>query len=327
MSDYIERCLNSLIIPDMSQLDILVINDGSNDDSSEKAKKIAVRYPDSIRVIDKENGNYGSCINRGLKEACGKYVKILDADDTFETENFEKYVELLKTIDCDLVLNDFCQVDANGKERKKIVFSELEVGKVYRFDEISIVFDKYKIAMHSVTYKMKIFEGLNYHQTEGISYTDDEWVFYPFVNVHTVLYSGLCLYRYLVGREGQTMSGEKMARNLKHIMSIIEKMSDYYERNISSISTASKFFFENRLKFKARSLFLTALYNLNIVDLKLIGDFIDYIKNKYHAVYTLLYADVLKRLGVFKLNYIKDFSNNSKRLVLYYHLNKIRNYL
>lgn len=71
---YLDKCLTSLIIDDkelMRQLEVLVINDGSKNRSSEIAHKYESNYPDTFRVIDKENGNYGSCINRGLQEATG----------------------------------------------------------------------------------------------------------------------------------------------------------------------------------------------------------------------------------------------------------------
>ena len=58
--------------------------------------------PATFRVIDKENGNYGSCVNKGLQEAKGKYVKVLDADDTFAREEFNGYVDFLKETDADL---------------------------------------------------------------------------------------------------------------------------------------------------------------------------------------------------------------------------------
>mgnify|MGYP002624493917 CR=1 FL=1 len=80
MDRYLERCLDSLILPEMlmERLEVLVVNDGSKDKSSEIAHSYEKKYPQTFRVIDKENGNYGSCVNRGLKEATGKYIKNLD---------------------------------------------------------------------------------------------------------------------------------------------------------------------------------------------------------------------------------------------------------
>lgn len=72
MQDYLPRCLDSLVLYDgalMEQLEVLVINDGSKDNSSAIAHEYEAKFPNTFRVIDKENGNYGSCINRGLKEA------------------------------------------------------------------------------------------------------------------------------------------------------------------------------------------------------------------------------------------------------------------
>ena len=71
MEKYIGKCLKSLIIPEIDLLDIMVINDGSKDTSSQVAREIAKEYSSSIRVIDTENGNYGSCINKGLSLVCG----------------------------------------------------------------------------------------------------------------------------------------------------------------------------------------------------------------------------------------------------------------
>ena len=95
MEAYLNRCLDSLLVSDeqMQLLEVLVINDGSKDNSSAIAHEYEAKYPNTFRVIDKENGNYGSCVNRGLKEASGKYIKVLDADDWFDTTEFEKYLK------------------------------------------------------------------------------------------------------------------------------------------------------------------------------------------------------------------------------------------
>ena len=88
MEKYLHKCLDSLVVSDenMVRLEVLVINDGSKDTSSQIAHEYEDKYSKTIRVVDKDNGNYGSCINRGLKEATGKYVKVLDADDYLDTD-------------------------------------------------------------------------------------------------------------------------------------------------------------------------------------------------------------------------------------------------
>ena len=82
MERYIDQCLSSLLCGEEAEaLEVLVVNDGSTDDSPRIAHAYEARHPNVFRVIDKPNGHYGSCVNRALAEATGKYVKVLDADD------------------------------------------------------------------------------------------------------------------------------------------------------------------------------------------------------------------------------------------------------
>ena len=117
MEKYLQNCLSSLIVDDpkaLSLLDVVIINDGSTDKSLTIAQSFEERYNGVFRVIDKENGNYGSCINRGLKEAAGKYIKILDADDSFETSAFQDLIGVLCASDSDCILTDMAKVDEQG---------------------------------------------------------------------------------------------------------------------------------------------------------------------------------------------------------------------
>ena len=82
MEALLRKGLQSLLIEKNPQrLEVIVVNDGSTDQTLAIAKEFHSRFPQTFTFIDKENGNYGSCINAGLKIAQGKYIKILDADD------------------------------------------------------------------------------------------------------------------------------------------------------------------------------------------------------------------------------------------------------
>lgn len=217
MEKYLHKCLDSLIIDEegMKQLEVLVINDGSKDSSSQIAHEYQDKYPESFRVINKENGNYGSCINRGLKEATGKYVKVLDADDSFDNNGFKLYLKILGEIDVDLVVTNYQIVNEKGDEFKLIERSILK-NKILSFSEVVDEFLNPQIQMHAVTYKTKNLRAINYYQTEGISYTDQEWMFMPMTTVKTLYYAPIVVYRYLVGRAGQTVEAEAHIRNIGH---------------------------------------------------------------------------------------------------------------
>ena len=109
---YIDECLPYLIDERIiSDIEILIVSDGSIDNTVSVAQKWADKYPDSIRVIDKENGGHGSTINRGILEATGKYFKVVDGDDWVVTENFVKLIEFLKGVDVDLINNPYFEHD------------------------------------------------------------------------------------------------------------------------------------------------------------------------------------------------------------------------
>ena len=201
MEKYLHKCLDSLVVSadDMLAFEVLVVNDGSKDSSLQIAKEFNSRHPQTFRVIDKENGNYGSCVNRGLKEAKGKYVKVLDADDYFDTDAFKIAIDFLKNNDYDLVLTDYNKVDEKGTVEKMFELT-IPHNTPLTFDRL-LGFSSRRMHMHRIFYKTDKLRAINYHQTEGMSYTDQEWMGEPMMTVNTIYYMDICLYQYLVGRE------------------------------------------------------------------------------------------------------------------------------
>lgn len=230
MEKYLDKCLSSLIISyeKMQYFEVLVINDGSKDRSGEIAHLYEARYPQTFRVIDKENGNYGSCINRGLKEATGKYIKILDADDFFDTANFDQLICFLDRSDVDLIVSDYCLVNEMGKIMENYTFS-LPVDKIFTFEALSDNMIK-NLWHQGITYKTDNLRSIGYRQTEGISYTDNEWMFSPMINVKTILYFPYNVCFYLRGREGQTFDPCVFEKSLWMRIKVVTVMLDEYKR-------------------------------------------------------------------------------------------------
>ena len=205
MENYLEVCLNSLLTDNMSLIEVLIINDGSKDSSSDIAHRYESKFPEVFVVIDKENGNYGSCVNVGLKRATGKYIKVLDADDCFNTRVFETYLNDMKECNTDMVISDYVKVHP---ELETIVSCDIPEKEIVDFKQLCKDNKIWNLWMHNVAYKRELLLSIDYKQTEGISYTDQEWIFSPFTKVETAIYLKLPLYRYTLGREGQTMSLE-----------------------------------------------------------------------------------------------------------------------
>ena len=255
MENYLSYCLDSLLVKEnMELVEVLVINDGSKDASSKIAHAYAGKYPQIFRVIDKENGNYGSCINRGLKEAQGKYVKILDADDSFDTDNFECFVAFLEGTDADLAVSDFSIVDEN-RNIKRVVCHEFPSGCI-PLDKICTTRNFSHIQMHALTYRRDVLLKLSYKQTEGISYTDQEWVFTPMLGVKSICYFDKCVYRYLVGREGQTINPTVKAKRMPDVCQCVYAMSKAYEQYRNNISEQLRMYFYGRLDYMIKEVYV-----------------------------------------------------------------------
>ena len=254
MEAYLNRCLDSLLITDedMSQcIEVLVVNDGSKDASSQIAHTYQDRFPDVFLVIDKENGNYGSCINAGLKVASGKYIKILDADDYFDNGQFTSYFHQLSIIDADLVVTNTRGVSDSGT-LSETAFSEEMSGKTFTLNNLTFDTPALRplVAMHCITVKREVLQSNHYVQHEGISYTDTEWTFACFAHAATVQFVNVCLYQYYLGREGQTMS----------IDALIRRQDDLYENAINVL--ASYHMLYTKLSDMHRATALTPLLKL-----------------------------------------------------------------
>ena len=265
MQDYLRRCLDSLLVSDeqLQQLEVLVINDGSKDNSSAIAHEYETKYPNTFRVIDKENGNYGSCINRGLAEAIGKYIKVLDADDWFDTDNFSDFLTFLSGTDTDMVLSDFDQLSGKGVVLNPAHYG-MDSDRIYSIRDIP---RKKLFLMHAVTYKRSIFDGLNYHQTEGISYTDQEWIFLPLTRVNTFRYFPKVVYKYLIGREGQTMDPNIYNTNISHTIRCANTIMGEYEQHYDQVDEAHREFMDWRLTSRLQLIY----HHLLIKDLSPAG--------------------------------------------------------
>ena len=227
MEAFLPKCLQSLIVIDnelLSKLDVIVVNDGSKDRTSAIAHEFESKYPDVFCVIDKKNGHYGSCINAGLSVARGTFVRTLDADDSYDTDEFQKYLYHLEKIstfskDVDLVLNDYVCVFGEDKIEKGFSFEE---DKVLTIKEV--LNEKTILLQPSMAYRTCLLKSIGYKQTEGIAYTDNEWDIYPMLKVRTLVYVKSDVYLYSIGREGQSISAQSVSANTWMLDKIADRL-------------------------------------------------------------------------------------------------------
>ena len=147
--NYIKRSVDSILVQDIiDDVEVILVNDGSKDGSIKILREYEQKYPQSVIVIDKENGGHGSTINAALKVATGKYFRVLDSDDWFNSKDFITFVKNLKDEDADLVVTNYRKEFVYNGASEKIKWKKLEDGKTYNFDDFDLdILEKEYIVM------------------------------------------------------------------------------------------------------------------------------------------------------------------------------------
>lgn len=227
--NYIERCIKSLICENINLLEIIIVNDGSTDRTSDIAHLLEKSYPESIIVIDKENEHQGSCINNAIKLATGKYFKMLDADDYFSTEVLDNVITLLKNTDVDMIVSGHL---IHSNEPVSILPKNIKENIIYNHQDTD--FSKLGmekcLGMHGVAFRTKILKENQIQLTEKCSFSDAEYSYYPLKYCKTIIFINQNLYIYQTGVQGQesSLTSEKVKNDAYRIC---KRMIDDYIDN------------------------------------------------------------------------------------------------
>lgn len=247
VEQYLEKCLNSMLRADNIQdIEILVVNDGSKDRTAEIAKEYEKISNGIVKLIDKENGGHGSTINVSIERARGKYYRLVDGDDWVDGENLTKLVEILKHTNSDIVLTKGSYEYTNTAILEDIIkYDNLVEGQRYNFDDLiykGYGFEKYGPLLTTGNYKTEILKKANFKISEKRPYVDMEFNSFSLKYVETLEYYNLDIYRYLIGRQGQTISKEAWKNKYKdhiyvllHILETVYKSEDFSEGKMKYI--------------------------------------------------------------------------------------------
>lgn len=208
----------------LHKIEILIINDGSIDSTERIATEFQQKYPDTIKVITKTNGGHGSTINTGIRNANGKYLKVVDGDDWVDKQMFCNYVEKIEKVDSDLVITPHNWIDAEtGESTYEIRYPNLEENIIYGLDKL-IGSD---FNMHSLTYKTSILKKIE-PISEHCYYVDVEFALYPLKYVESVSYIDEAIYQYRFGYSDQSMSMINRIKNRNMHLRVLNNIIELY---------------------------------------------------------------------------------------------------
>lgn len=237
---YMAHAIES-ILPGGEDIEIIIVNDGSKDRTSEIAHEYMQKYPTIVKVVDKENGGHGDAVNAGLSNAQGKYFKVVDSDDWVDVEALHQILKLLRNLEeeeqeIDMIISNYVY-EKTGVTHKKCVHyrNVLPKDEIFRWDDIGhFHLDQY-ILMHSVIYRTSMLQLTQMKLPKHTFYVDNIYVYYPLPHVRKIYYLDVDFYRYFIGREDQSVNEKNMIARVDQQIFVTKTMIDMHQlRNIQS---------------------------------------------------------------------------------------------
>jgi len=207
----------------LSKLEILVVNDGSKDSTKEVVANYEEQYPDSVTLISKDNAGWGSTVNTSISFAKGKYIKLLDGDDWFQTENLPEFIDFLEKAEADIVLSPYVK---RFPDREELQDVHTEISE--QISSLETLNPDIDIYMHEIAVRTERLREGKVSIIERCFYTDNEFAFEVLKWSNTVQRFEKPVYIYRLGDSEQSVGLSGILKHYKDTVSVAEKMYESY---------------------------------------------------------------------------------------------------
>ena len=202
--EYMGKCIESLL-PGGEDVEIIIVDDGSVDDTDKVADSYAAHYPDIVKVIHQENGGHGEAVNTGLKNATGLFFKVVDSDDWVDLDAYKEVLKTLKNltkeqITLDMLITNFVYEKVSDNHQRRMLLSPLfSENEVFGWDGMKRNIKGFTILMHSVIYRTQMLLDCGLVLPKHTFYVDNLFVYIPLPYVKNLYYLNVDFYRYYIG--------------------------------------------------------------------------------------------------------------------------------
>ena len=296
-----DKCIESILAFEdgRGDLEILIVDDGSTDATPQKADEWHERYPETIYVIHQENGGHGAAVNRGLQEARGRYFKVVDSDDWLDEASMRPIMRYLVSQSelkdaTDLVIGNYVYEKVYEGTRAVMDYRNVfPLEGEFTWDDIKRFKSSQYLLMHSVIYRTELLRDVELVLPEHCFYVDNIFVYVPLPAVYSIRYFDVDMYRYFIGREGQSVNEETMMRRIDQQLRITRFMIDAVDLNEDVVQKKLRRYMENYLSMMMCicSVFLRMI-NTEESEQKR-KDIWDYLKEQRPGMYSRIRRNVL----------------------------------
>ena len=228
---YMDHCIETLLTAG-EDAEIILVDDGSKDDTGKIADAYAEKYPTIVRVIHQENGGHGEGVNQGIRNATGVYFKVVDSDDWLDTDALQQVLAELRTHlndeqPLDLMMANYVYEHVADNTRNIVDYKGiLPEGRVFTWEEIGKFPPNKNILMHSVIYRTEVLRKSGMVLPKHTFYVDNIFVYQPLPFVKSMYYMDLDLYRYFIGRADQSVNESVMVKRVDQQLRVTRHMID-----------------------------------------------------------------------------------------------------
>lgn len=226
---YMDRCIETLL-PAGEEAEIILVDDGSSDNTGKIADDYAKKYPGIVRVIHQENGGHGEGVNQGIRNATGLFFKVVDSDDWLDAGALANVMDVLRQhahdeTPLDLVMANYVYEHVADNTRNIVNYKGiLPEDRVFHWNEIGHFPPNKNILMHSVIYRTAVLRASGMVLPKHTFYVDNIFVYQPLPCVNTIYYLNQDLYRYFIGREDQSVNEKNMIKRVDQQLRVTRLM-------------------------------------------------------------------------------------------------------
>lgn len=229
--DYMERCIHTLLAGG-TDVEILIIDDGSTDSTGKIADYYVSEYPDIIRAIHQLNGGHGEAINTGVRNAEGIYFKVVDSDDWVDIPSYRKILDVLRNLlerQCiaDMLISNFVYDKEGAKHKRTMHYQNvLPENRIFTWDETGRFKIGQYLLMHSIIYRTEILKNSGLKLPAHTFYVDNLFASVPLKYVQNMYYINVDFYHYYIGRQDQSVNENIMIKRIDQQIRVNQLMLD-----------------------------------------------------------------------------------------------------